>query len=421
MPPRKPTPARGKTDRAAPKSSYRGADGMRRMQDEQKRQEAMREARKSRTYEPHRFYVPVGDTREIIIVDEEPDFFRNEHNLRNPSTKRFDLFTPCIDESANCPVCAASDKPAYFAMYLTVIDTTPFETRAGDEVEWSKKLLVVKPAQQKKIARLLEQHGTLRGMRLAMTRDGEKDAAIGNDIEFVEFVPEDELAEYVDEYTDKDGEVHEVIGDEPFDYEAIYPDMTEKQLKAIAGGAASVGNRDDDDRAIGRKRTSSRRGRDEEEEEEEEPRRRGPSRRSEAAPKARPSSRRARDEEPEEEEEEEEEEAPRSSRRTAGKTSTRPAAKTSRRTRDEEEEEEPEEEEEEEQEERRPRTASRRQAAESKPRTASRRARDEEPEEEEEEDDEPPFDEPTRRKPVSKPSAKGGAASRRDSIRNTRR
>ncbi len=409
---RKSSPARGNTDRAAPKSSYRGADGMRRMQDEQKRQEAMREARKSRTYEPHRFYVPVGETREIIIVDEEPDFFRNEHNLRNPSTKRFDLFTPCIDESANCPVCAASDKPAYFAMYLTVIDTTPFETRAGDEVEWSKKLLVVKPAQQKKIARLLEQHGTLRGMRLAMTRDGDKDAAIGNDIEFIDFVSEDELADYVDEYTDKDGEVHEVIGDEPFDYEAIYPDMTEKQLKAIAGGASSVGNRDDDDRAIGRKRSSSRRTRDEEEEEEdEEPRRRGPARRSEAAPKPRPSSRRAREEEPEEEEEEEEE--PRSSRRTAGKTST---SKPSRRVREEEPEEE---EEEEEQEERRPRTASRRQAAESKPRSASRRTRDEE--EEEEEDDEPPFDEPTRRAPSSKPSARGGAASRRDSIRSTRR
>lgn len=409
---RKSSPARGNTDRAAPKSSYRGADGMRRMQDEQKRQEAMREARKARTYEPHRFYVPVGETREIIIVDEEPDFFRNEHNLRNPSTKRFDLFTPCIDESANCPVCAASDKPAYFAMYLTVIDTTPFETRAGDEVEWSKKLLVVKPAQQKKIARLLEQHGTLRGMRLAMTRDGDKDAAIGNDIEFIDFVSEDELADYVDEYTDKDGEVHEVIGDEPFDYEAIYPDMTEKQLKAIAGGASSVGNRDDDDRAIGRKRSSSRRTRDEEEEEEdEEPRRRGPARRSEAAPKPRPSSRRAREEEPEEEEEEEEE--PRSSRRTAGKTST---SKPSRRVREEEPDEE---EEEEEQEERRPRTASRRQAAESKPRSASRRTRDEE--EEEEEDDEPPFDEPTRRAPSSKPSARGGAASRRDSIRSTRR
>jgi len=241
-------------------SQYRGAAGLKKMQEEQDRAEARREAAKNRVREPFRFFCSVGETREIVIVDDSPDFFRYEHQLKDARTKRWSLFTPCIDATANCPVCAASDRPSYYAMYLTIIDLTPYTNADGDEVEWSKKLLVVKPAQQKKIARLYEKHGTLRGMRLEMTRDGEKDASIGGDIEFLDFMEEDELQEFVTEYEDKEGKVHEVIGDEPFDYEAIFPEMTDKQLRALVGGAASTGNREDDDREIGR--SSRRRDRD---------------------------------------------------------------------------------------------------------------------------------------------------------------
>ena len=63
---------------------------------------------------------------------------------------------------------------------------------------------------------MYEREGTLRGMLLQVTRDSDKDAAIGNDIEFIEFVEDDELAEYVTSYKDQNGKEHEVIGDEPF-------------------------------------------------------------------------------------------------------------------------------------------------------------------------------------------------------------
>lgn len=256
-------------------SQYRGAAGLRRMQEEQERAEARREANKNRVREPFRFFCSVGETREIVIVDDAPDFFRYEHQLKDARTKRWSLFTPCVEATANCPVCAASDRPSYYAMYLTIIDLTPYTNGDGEEVEWSKKLLVVKPAQQKKIARLFEKHGTLRGMRLEMTRDGEKDASIGSDIEFIEFMEDDELAEFVTEYTDKENKTHEIIGDEPYDYEEIFPEMTEKQLRAIVGGAAPIGNREDDDRELGRSnpRRAGRGGRDADNDERDEPRR----------------------------------------------------------------------------------------------------------------------------------------------------
>lgn len=341
---------------------------MRRMQEEQKRAEQRKEAAKASNGTPFRFYVPVGETREIIIIDEEPDFFRSEHTLKNPASGRFDLVVPCIDEHANCPACAVSDKPSYFAMYLSVIDLTPYVNRQDEEVEFSKKLLVVKLTQQKKITRLLEQHGTLRGMKLAMTRDGDKDAAIGNDIDFIEFVDEEELEEYIYDYEDREGKVVEVDCTEPYDYEEIFPDLSEKQIRALVGGK---GSDDDDDR--GSRRGSSRRNsRDDDDDADDDapPPRRGSrtSSREEAAPR-RAGSRRQREEEPEEEQEEEEERRP---RRTASRQVAEDAAPRSGSRRgsrpaadDEAEEEAPA-----------PRRAGRRASREEEPEEAAPRAAD---------------------------------------------
>lgn len=237
----------------APRTSYRGDAGRRQMEEEQVRQEAAKEARKAKGFEPFRFWTPVGETRQIVIIDDAPDFFRYEHALKSTGSNRYDNFLPCINEDANCPACSVSEKPAYFAMYLSVIDLTPYNNKDGDEVPWSKKMLVVKPSQQKKISRLFEREGSLRGMILDMTRDGDKDAAIGNDIEFVGWMEEEELATYYSEYEDKDKKVQVIDCLEPFDYDTIYPEMTEEQLATIAGVTDhGVGNRRQTDRSIGR-------------------------------------------------------------------------------------------------------------------------------------------------------------------------
>lgn len=241
------------------RASYRGAAGLAKMDDEQARQEADREARKALGFSPFRFWTPTGETRQIIIIDEAPDFFRYEHALKDRKTNRYDNFLPCINETANCPVCSVSEKPATFIMYLTVIDLTPYINKDDIEVPWSKKLLAVKPMQQKKIARLFEREGTLRGMILDMTRDSDKDASIGGDIEFVGWAEEPELYEYYDSYEDKDKKLVEIIGNEVFNYEEIMPDLTEKQLATIAGVQEDgVGSRRGDDRALGRGETRTR-------------------------------------------------------------------------------------------------------------------------------------------------------------------
>ena len=222
------------------------------MEEEQVKAEARNEARKASYGMPFRFFCMPGEgAKEIIIVDEAPDFFRHEHALKNKATGRYDNFTPCIDEHANCPVCATStDRSPYFAMYLTIIDLTPYEGKNGT-VEWTKKLLVAKPSQQKKLMRLYDRHKSLRGMILSLTRDTDKDAAIGNDIEFVEFMDENDLLSYETTYTDKENKEHTVIGHEVFNYDELFPEMSEKQLIALAGGRPQQGSREANRKALG--------------------------------------------------------------------------------------------------------------------------------------------------------------------------
>lgn len=229
-------PARG----AAPargSSGYRGDAGYAMMQQEEANAEARKEAQASQSGMPFRFFCGVGETREVVVVDEKPDFFRYEHNLPDRDG-RWKIFTSCINEYANCPIChSGGSKYPYFAMYLTVIDLTPYTNKDGIEVPWSKKLLVVKPAQQKKIMRKLEQNdNNLRGAVLSMSRDGDKDASIGNDIELVEFMSEDELLTYETSYVNQKNEQIDVIGHEPFDYDELFPEQSEEQLAALAGG-----------------------------------------------------------------------------------------------------------------------------------------------------------------------------------------
>jgi hypothetical protein len=234
------------------------------MQRAEEQAEAQKEMRQQTAGSPFRFYCPVGETREVVVVDDEPDFFRYEHNLKNPRSGRYDVYCACIAEHANCPVDTATDRPAYFGMFLTIIDLTPYENKDGIEVPWSKKLLVIKQQQQKKIVRMLDrlkaQRLTLRGAILQMTRDSDKDSAIGNEIEYMEHMSEEDMLTYESEYTDQNGKVHPVIGHEMFDYDAIFPMPTEQMLRSIVGGRAGPGTTDGDEAATGSRRvTSSRR------------------------------------------------------------------------------------------------------------------------------------------------------------------
>ena len=362
-------PGRG----AAGGSSFRGEEGMARTEREIEKQRQASEERKNQKQMPFRFFTPDGKTRQIIICDDKPDFFRYEHAMKG-STGKFNLFTGCVKENDNCPVCESLGKESYYAMYLTVIDLTPFKTRDGTTIEFSRKLMVVKPAQQKKIIRLYRKEKTLRGMILDMTRDGEMAASIGNDIEFVDFADEKEMESYTRSWKDRDGKKHTENCDEPFDYDDLFPEQTADELREIVGGKPSPGSRAADREELERPtRRRARGGKDddadgwqdeegedkdwENEEGEDEPRRGRritPRRARKAEDEEEPAPRRSRRaKEAEEEEpaprrrgradsEAEEEDEPRPRRRRPPEAEEEEAPARSRRARPVAEEEEPE-------------------------------------------------------------------------------
>jgi len=239
---------------------YRGPEGRERADREREQAAARNEARKNQQDAPFRFYCKVGETKQFIICDDAPDFFRYEHNLKNPQTGKWDTFTGCVKEFDHCAACEVTGKESYYAMYFTIIDLTPYETRDGKTVDFSRKLLVVKPAQQKKFQRMYDKAeakgNTLRGALIEVTRDSDKDASIGNEIELLEYIEEDDMEAYTRTWKDREGKKHTEVSHEVLDYEAIFGEPDAEQIRALVGGEPVPGSRAHERSALGRSAVS---------------------------------------------------------------------------------------------------------------------------------------------------------------------
>lgn len=268
-------PTRRSRGAAAPEKTgrgfIRGEAGRRQTSvelEEQKRREEERRANAGKT-RALRFYLRAGDSTQIIICDDAPDFFMYEHSLQDADGRWGRLFSGCTKTFDNCPVCETTKRESYYAMMLTCIDLTPYTSSSGERVEFTRKLLVVKPAQQKKFLRFYEKNGTLRGALFEMTRDGDKDSSIGNDIEFVEFVPEEEMATYTRTWKDRENKRHTENCDEPYVYEELFEEPTYDSLAKLVGVGPQAGSRAanraalDDDAPTGRRAPARGRAKEE--------------------------------------------------------------------------------------------------------------------------------------------------------------
>lgn len=223
------------------RSRYRGEEGRRQAAEEQERIKQRREQRRLQGNQPFRYWMPPNTERKVIVLDESPDFYRYEHALMNRDTNRNDLYTDCVNEFETCPVCENSDSRPYYAMYLTVIDLEGFTTRGGEEVEWSRKLFVVKSGMQRQWVREFERNGSLRGKVFTIFRDGDKDPVTGNQIE--EDLEEEpysdaDLADYERSWTDRDKKEHTEDCSVPYAYDEIMPEMSFDELNSFVGGNA---------------------------------------------------------------------------------------------------------------------------------------------------------------------------------------
>lgn len=197
-----------------------------------------REANRNRIYLPFRFWMPPNSEREIILLDQHIEFYRYEHALFNQQTGRNDLFVPCVNQQDGCAVCHNGDN-AYYAMFLSVIDTEGYENNRHEWVEWSRKMFVIKSGMQNKWIRLEDRHAEgdagLYGARIRVIRDGDKDPRSGNDIEFMDFEADDVMDSYVREYQDRDNNWKDEDCRNAYDYVALMPEITEEEAAEQAG------------------------------------------------------------------------------------------------------------------------------------------------------------------------------------------
>jgi hypothetical protein len=221
---------------------YRGTGAREKAGTEQEAVQARREARQKEFDGPKRLYLKPGETREICIVDEAPDFFMFEHQIYNGKKPNLPYYSysGCVKEYETCPACQKHGD-SNFNLYLTVIDFAEYTAKNGEVVEFSKKLMVIKSGSQRKFIRRHEKNGSLRGQVVTLTRDGDKDPVIGNDIEWDDKIDEDELTSaYIRSWTDRKKKVHEENCGEVFVYEDIFDEPTIENISAALTGENAV-------------------------------------------------------------------------------------------------------------------------------------------------------------------------------------
>lgn len=199
---------------------------------------------------PYRFWVPVGKQTEIIVLDEEPGPCFYEHQLKDPSTGKWDIYEGCPKEFEPCPLCdgVAGGKESYYVMLLSVISLDPYINKDNKTIPHSKKLLAVKTNEQPFFNRLYEREGTLRGAHLLMARDSRNSANIGRP-EFMEkHTDADIMATFGHpEIKTNDGRLIKKQNADcyPYPYEKIFTKPSASDLRTRYGGAAPAGSSDD--------------------------------------------------------------------------------------------------------------------------------------------------------------------------------
>lgn len=205
-------------------TSVSGVRGFQVAKSETEKKNAQDEQRRN---QPFRLRMAVGEERKIILLDTaKPDalFFHWEHHYENKPGV-WGGFETCIRETGDCPACRALGKDGYYALMLTCLDMKPYKDKNGNTIKMSKKLLTIKAGTTlAKYERLLDKlGGSYRGAALILRRDGNKDPAIGGDVEFVKRISEKELQAYAVQMKNPD-----LV--KPCDYKKGFPRKTEAEL-----------------------------------------------------------------------------------------------------------------------------------------------------------------------------------------------
>lgn len=228
------------------KGRLRGVAGFQASKENQELQKRASEARKKQAYKPMRFWLPEGNEAKIVILDESIDdlFFMSEHQFKNTNTGRWDGFEECVNEREDCPICdgrlTGETKNPYMALFLSIIDTTPYFNKKGEKVKFSRKLLCVKQPQSigQALSACQKQNGTIKGCVINLKRGSDSpnigELQINSSGMSFGFLTLEKMKKFFSHpaIPNKDGEV--VVPEdgqmEMFNYDEIFPQNSEREI-----------------------------------------------------------------------------------------------------------------------------------------------------------------------------------------------
>jgi hypothetical protein len=148
-------------------------------------------------YVPSRFRCEKNETKRIVVLDEKFTFGMREHSFQNWNENGRWTTERCISEWDICPLCSKDNVNTYDIILVTVLDLTPWTTKEGTTVEYTKRVLGLKKNDLAAFQGLMGVHGSLRGLVLDMTRgNGEKESASGKPTYVSTLSEEDMLSEF---------------------------------------------------------------------------------------------------------------------------------------------------------------------------------------------------------------------------------
>jgi len=220
------------------------------------------EERKAKVYWPFRFGLtaPTSDKpdnyqSDIIILDANVGPRYYEHMMENPRNGFRNVPEPCPKEIDNCPICPPNgERESYFVMLLTVLNLSGYTRKkgqlAGTHIPVTKDLLALYASDHAYIYKLLEEHGSLRGIQLKMVRKYSSQVRYGIP-EFVEKHDDEAIEAYIKSVdmwkpdTTLEGEVKNPDPGhlaKPFEYAGFLKKPNALDLRTRYSGAPGGGN-----------------------------------------------------------------------------------------------------------------------------------------------------------------------------------
>jgi len=153
---------------------------------------------------PRRFWIPPEKTARVLFLEDEPTgIWEHGFQIRG----KWGNFEPCHTKnkiSDRCPPCDSGDKmfPRFSGLF-SMINMTPWFTKKDNrEINFQREVFAAnigskdKPGILKKIERLKQAEGRLRGCVFEVYRSGAKTESCGDEFKLVEKIDVDKIESY---------------------------------------------------------------------------------------------------------------------------------------------------------------------------------------------------------------------------------